>query len=552
MLNQISIQDFAIIEKMLIDFNDGMTVITGQTGAGKSIVIDAISQLLGARANKLMVKDNQEYAYIEGVFDTNEAVINYLKDNEIELDDDYMIISKKIKKDLKSQIKINNRLITNEICRNIGSLLIEIHSQHDNNYFNTNEAQLAYIDSFFNKDQEQIKTSYKKEYALYQALLKEKDELLKTSIDPDLLPFYQEQLKDINDALLDEEEVKELEEKESYYKNYEKIAQAYTNVINELSNKDVLSSLKEINHNLSHLSDYSKTVEKYSSQFDSIYYELIDIFENIKNEYYQLDLDEADYEITKEKLFNYQKMIRKFSYSREEVEAKIIELNQRIDFILNSDTVLNDIENKIKKQEALIKDLSNKLDGIRKEYASDIENKIITQLHDLYLKDAQFKIDFIENNTYTSNGKSSINFMFSTNKGSSLKPLNLVASGGELARLVLGLKVIEASKDNRMYIFDEIDTGVSGEVADAIGRKIKEISQYNNVIVITHLPQVAVYASSHLFISKSNNDKFTTSNCHYLDKEEQVQEIASMLSAGKISDAAIENAKLLLENANNG
>ena len=551
MLNQLSINDFAIIEKTMIDFKEGMTVITGQTGAGKSIVIDAISQLLGARTNKTMVKDDKDYAYIEGVFLLNDKLENYLKDNDVVLDDDYLIISKKISKDLKSQIRLNNRIITNDLCKNIGSHLLEIHSQQSNTYFNHPQTQLDYIDSFFTNDQKQIKANYQQAYKSYQALLKEKDHLFKSAIDPDLLPFYQEQLKDITDNMIEEEEVSALEEKEQFYKNYEKISEGFNAIFNEISNKDVISSLKEINHAIQGISSYSPSIEAYATSFESLYYELIDIIENLKQEYYALDYDENDYELIKDRLFNYQKMIRKYAYSNDEVTKKIEELHGRIDFILNSDKVLSNLDKKINEQLSILKDYANQLDTIRKVYAKDIEEKVLVQLNDLYLKDAKFKIEFTSNKDFSINGQSSITFMFSANKGSSLKPLNMVASGGEMARLVLGLKVIEADLDNRMYIFDEVDTGVSGEVANAIGKKLKQISKNNPVIVITHLPQVAVYANQHLFISKANNDQFTTSNTSYLDKDQQIAQIASMLSANDITQAALDNAKILYENAQN-
>lgn len=551
MLNQINIKNFAIIEKMSIDFEPGMSVITGQTGAGKSIVVDAINQLLGARATKAMVSDNQEYASIEGVFDLTKEIEEYLITNDFDIEDDYLVINKKIKKDGKSQLRLNNTIVTNDFIKNLGNKLVEIHSQQSNIAFNESNTQQEYVDSFFNAKELKVLEQYQENYSLYLKLLKQKEELFKTAVDPELLPFYQDQLKEIENNILSEEELEELNSKEEYYKNYEKISSSLQEVVAALENNNVLNGLYDADYSLKKISDYSVQISEYSDKLESIYFELSEVTTNLKDEYYSLNFDQDDYEIIKDKLFNYQKMIKKYSYSIEEVIAKKEDLEAKIEFINNSDKLVEQLDNNIKNQEQQLTTLALQLDEIRSKYIKNIEKEITKILKDLYLKEAKFAIELEKTKGFSSIGQSKVQFLFSANKGSSLKAMNQVASGGEMARLILALKVIEASHDSRMYIFDEIDTGVSGEVADAIGRKVKELAKSNDVIIITHLPQVAVYANHHIYISKASSKSFTTSNCQYLDAKQTIDQIASMLSGGKVSDAAIENAKNLIESAKN-
>ncbi|WP_423364687.1 DNA repair protein RecN [Mycoplasma sp. P36-A1] len=550
MLNQLTINNFAIISRMNIDFEKGLTVITGQTGAGKSIVVDAISQLIGMRANKTMVSDQADYSLIEGVFDINQHIDDFLKQQDIEIEDDYLIITKKIKKDGKSQIKLNNRLVTNEIIKNLGKLLIEIHSQQATYEFNNQANQQAFIDSMFNQSEKKIVDEYRENFNEYNNLIKKQKALETNFLDPDLLPFFTEQLKDIQDNILTEERLQELTENEEYYKNFEKVSDGFTEVLEILNKHKIVDNLYDASNAIKNMSEYSETIQAYSEELDSIYYNMQELESNFKSEYQNLNYDESEYEIIKETLYNYNKMIKKYGYSLEDALHKQEELETKIDLINNSDSIIEKNTVQIEKIKKILEQYALKIDEIRKVYIKEIEDAIANELKDLYLKDAKFKIDLMPIQNFTNNGKSTVNFMFSANKGSSLKPMNQVASGGEISRLMLALKVIEASNYDKVYIFDEIDTGVSGEVADAMGRKMKEIAKKNNAIVITHLPQVAAYANHHLFISKSSVKQFTSSNYKYLDNNETVEQLASMLSGTKVSDAALENAKELLDHAN--
>ncbi|MDF9866863.1 DNA repair protein RecN (Recombination protein N) [Bacilli bacterium PM5-3] len=547
MLKQINIQNFAIINQMTIDFRDGLSVITGQTGAGKSIVIDAIEQLLGARASHAMVASNNDYALIEGIFDYDKTIENILNENDFIIDDDYLIINKKIKKDGKSQLKINNRIVTNDLVKQIGKHLVEIHSQDATYLLNEQSSQQNFIDSLFNIDEKKIYVEYLEELNNYRSLSDEYNTLVNKTIDPELLSFYQDQLKDIENSNLSAKEVDELTNQEAYYKDFEKISNQIESAISTLKSNNVIESLNVVNSEINKLSDVNENFTKLAQNIDNIYYNLIDFNEVLNDEYHSLSFDSDEYNIIKEKLFNYQKMIKKYGYSQEEVSKKITDLTEKIDFILNSDSLVLKIEQKIEKSKEKMLSYSKKLTEIRKKYINDIETKIMTHLKDLYLKDAIFKIDLVKTD-FTKYGLDKVVFLFSANKGGTLRELSMVASGGELSRLMLALKIVSLNKSKKMYIFDEIDAGVSGEVANAIGLKIAQISKYNDVICITHLPQVAVYAKNHLYIEKSSNEQFTTSNCYYLSEDEKINEIAKMLSGNTVSETALDHAKELINN----
>lgn len=545
MLKEITINNFAIIKQMNISFDSGLSVITGQTGAGKSIVIDAIEQLLGSRTSKDKIANNSEYAYIEGVFDVNDQIKKILIENNVFFDDDYLFISKNIKSDGKTQIKINNKMVTNEIIKNLSKELIEIHSQNSTYELLQQTSQQQYIDSFFNDQENIILDNYILTFNEYTKALKEKSNLLNQTIDSDLLSFYQEQLKVIDDNLLSEQEVEELEAQEKYYKEFKNINDLLNETIS-LINDDYIYNINRVSENLTNLSVFDEELNKYAAKTTDIYYELKELSNVLLNKSNNLFYDEDENEKIREQLFNFQKLMKKYSYSYETILENKESLINKIDLINNSDTILNQLEDKIKENKQKIEDYAIQLNNIRKKYIDYVEVEILKYLKQLYLKDADFKIQLEECELY-SLGNTKVNFMFNANIGSQLRLLKDVASGGELSRLMLALKIIKID-DNKTYIFDEVDTGVSGEVADSIGKLLKQLSKKNNVIAITHLPQVARYADNHLYIEKALDDNFMSSNAFYLNRVERVNKIALMLSGEKVSDLALKHAKELLDN----
>lgn len=551
MLTQLNINNFAIIEQMSINFEDGLSVITGQTGAGKSIVIDAIAQLLGARSSLSMISNDKDYAYIEGVFNLSKKANELLLANDIKIDDDYLIISKKIKTDGKSQLKINNRIVTQDLVKKVTGNLVEINSQHATYELNNQVNQQAYLDSLFNDQEKYVLQEYQLEYREYKKLIDQKEEMLKTSLDPELLEYYQAQLDEIDQAIIDEKELKELEDKEAYYLSYEKIAETINSSINILEHNNIKEGINQVDNSLEHISDVNDTFKNLSTRLKDVYYELDEISKLLRNEQADLSFDEIDFELTKERLYSYQKMIKKYGYANEVAYEKVAELNDKIDYIKNSDGIIDSLNLKINELHDSLTQKAMQLGTFRLKYKDQVEAVVKRELDDLYMPNATFTID-LETTDLSRYGTEKVTFLFSANKGYRVEDLSKVASGGEMSRLMLALKIATAASDEKKtIIFDEIDTGVSGEVADAIGKKLKEISRNHRVISITHLFQVAIYAKYHLYIEKNDLKSFTTSNAHYLDGEERVHEIAKMLSGNDVTDTALRHAKELLNHAQN-
>lgn len=549
MLTQLNINNFAIIEQMTINFEDGLSVITGQTGAGKSIVIDAIAQLLGARSSLSMISNDKDYAYIEGVFTLSPRANQILIANDIKINDDYLIIAKKIKSDGKSQLKINNRIVTQDLVKKVTNSLVEINSQYATYELNNQVNQQAYLDGLFNDQEKYFFKEYQTQYKEYKKLLDQKEEMLKTSLDPELLDYFQAQLDEINQAIIEEKELKELEDKEAYYLSYEKIADAINNSISILEHHNIKEGINQVDNALVQISDVNDTFNNISSRLKDVYYELEEISKVLRGEQNTLAFDEADFELTKERLYGYQKMIKKYGYANEVAYQKVAELNDKIDYIKNSDGIIDKLNLRIQELADELVQKAEQLSIFRTKYQQQVETIVKRELTDLYMPNATFAIS-LEPTELSPNGHERVKFLFSANKGYRVEDLSKVASGGEMSRLMLALKIASAHSDTKKtIIFDEIDTGVSGEVAEAIGRKIKEISRNHSVISITHLFQVAMYADHHLYIEKNDLKSFTTSNAHYLNEDERVYEIAKMLSGNDVTKTALQHAKELLDHA---
>ncbi|MEG0569854.1 MAG: AAA family ATPase, partial [Erysipelotrichales bacterium] len=382
MLKQINISNFAIIEKASIDFDSNLTVITGQTGAGKSIVIDAIEQLLGARASSSMVSYKEDSAFIEGVFEYNDTIEQLLNKHDIDLEDEYLFITKRIKKDGKSQLKINDRIVRNDLVKQVGLHLVEIHSQHATYLLNEQVNQQKFIDNFFNTKEQEVFNEYKELYKQHTKSLQELEDFNNNVVDPELLSFYKDQLKDIEDNLIDEDKVEELTNKEKYYQEFEKISTHITSILAYFNN-GLKENINDISIQLDKLSDVNEQYSKISEKANDIYYDLDDLHQQINEEYSNLNFDDYEYDLIKEQLFNYNKMIKKYSYSHEEVNNKIDDLNNKIDYINNSSSIILKLENKIKEEEQELKEKAKELDVFRLKYIKEITSKVNIHLKDL-------------------------------------------------------------------------------------------------------------------------------------------------------------------------
>ena len=545
MLESLYIENFAIINQIQIDFHSGMTVLTGETGAGKSIIIDAIGQLLGQRTQPNFVKENRDYAYIEGVFTSNEKINTLLDEMHIP-SDTQLIVSKKITKDGKSSIKINYRSTTQMLLKTIMSNLVDIHSQFETHQLFKQSYHLQVLDAYCGKKLSFLKEKYFNNFNQYKKLDKEYKQLKNEELSDEQYDFYLAQRDEIDELHLDdfdeEEFIKERNELNNFEKNAKHISQ-YKNIMD--SSKGMMSLFKDGLNELASI-DSSKIQDLHDQLYDA-YYSIEGINDEIYD-YLQLSsFSEERYNEVQDTYFKLNKLKRKYGASIENILDFRAELDKKIQYFENRESVISTLESKLKTNQENAFKIALDISKLRQENALILENKVKEILKDLYLPQVDFKFQFEETNL-TENGLDSVCIVVSTNVGQVAKPLQKIASGGELSRIMLAIKTACQHNENNTIIFDEADTGVSGKVAESIGKIMKEISKSQQVICITHLAQVACFANHHLQISKQLESNDTNVKITILSDEDSTIELAKMISGKEITEQSIAHAKQLKKN----
>ena len=545
MLKSLFISSFVIIDQTTVDFDEGMTALTGETGAGKSIIINALEQLCGARASSSLVRKGSKKAVIEGVFDMNDSIQKILDELNIDGDDD-LIITKEILDNGRSTIKINYRTVTNSALKQVAPYLLDIHSQYQTQEIFNVKNHLKILQSFMNHQDDSLLSEYHKHYFEYKKISQKIKKLEQEDLSDERIEYYQKQYDELKDFEYTDEIIDQLEEELRMMKNYESMHKYMTDFNEAMSDKQ--GALNQINDALSALGHMNDT-ESFSALYDEFYnqyYSMQDIVDRIGTAFDSIDFDEYRFNELQEELFTIHRLQRKYGYSVDDIYQAQTELKEKLDAALNREDVLADL-NKQKDQayhEAY--QIASKLTSLREEQGLIFVDTLEKELKDLYLPDAKLKVD-IKECSLSDTGKDDITFMVSMNKGQAFTPLNETASGGEISRLMLAIKTITMNQNQmNTLVFDEIDTGVSGKVADAIGLKMHSISLNNQVLCITHLPQVAIHADYHYAIKKSSHDEETYSTLAVLSEDERIEEIAKMLSGDVVTAEAIDNAKRLL------
>lgn len=545
MLKSLFISSFVIIDQTTVDFDEGMTALTGETGAGKSIIINALEQLCGARASSSLVRKGSKKAVIEGVFDMNDSIQKILDELNIDGDDD-LIITKEILDNGRSTIKINYRTVTNSALKQVAPYLLDIHSQYQTQEIFNVKNHLKILQSFMNHQDDSLLSEYHKHYFEYKKISQKIKKLEQEDLSDERIEYYQKQYDELKDFEYTDEIIDQLEEELRMMKNYESMHKYMTDFNGAMSDKQ--GALNQINDALSALYHMNDT-ESFSALYDEFYnqyYSMQDIVDRIETAFDSIDFDEYRFNELQEELFTIHRLQRKYGYSVDDIYQAQTELKEKLDAALNREDVLADL-NKQKDQayhEAY--QIASKLTSLREEQGLIFVDALEKELKDLYLPDAKLKVD-IKECSLSDTGKDDITFMVSMNKGQAFTPLNETASGGEISRLMLAIKTITMNQNQmNTLVFDEIDTGVSGKVADAIGLKMHSISLNNQVLCITHLPQVAIHADHHYAIKKLSHDEETYSTLAVLSEDERIEEIAKMLSGDVVTAEAIDNAKRLL------
>lgn len=565
MLMELSIKDFAIIDNISVNFNEGLTVLTGETGAGKSIIIDAVQLLAGGRGSVEFVRYGSKKAEIEGLFtiETKDHAI-YLagKNYGIDIQDEMVVLHRTITASGKSICRINGKLVTLAILREFGRTLIDIHSQHETQSLMDADHHIHLLDLYNKETIKQAKEEYTSIYNKY-VLLKQKYQKLndseqKMSHRLDLLEF---QMHELEQAELSPLEDEQLEEERSQLMNYERIYLSVQNAYNALSgDQKGIEWLSAAQLSLQDAHAYDPFIAKKSEELTNYFYMIEELSSDLNNFKDTLHYDAGRLNDIEARLHEIDRLKRKYGATVNDMLEYMAKIEEEIDQIKNKDSHLMALK---KQMDEMAKDAyleAKNLHELRKKAAKLLIKDIQKELKSLYLENAQFSIAFNpeipeslhdvnwERITLHKNGLDRIHFQISTNPGEPLKDLNKVASGGELSRIMLIMKKIFAKHQGiTSVIFDEVDTGVSGRVAQAMAEKIYNISQKSQVLCITHLPQVAAMADTHKYIQKIDKNDRTATAVSELTTEETIRELSRMMTGTKLTETALEHGKKLLD-----
>ncbi|RAZ68432.1 DNA repair protein RecN [Planococcus maitriensis] len=554
MLRELDIRNFAIIDTLSVSFTEGMTVLTGETGAGKSIIIDAVHLLAGGRGSQEFIRHGAQKAEIEGLFhieSEKHPVHKKLEDFGIQASDGDVLLRRELNGKGKNVCRINGKLVTISILREVGAALIDIHGQHETQELMDEKQHLHLLDQFAGKLLTKAKESYSHTFEKYTKLKREfasyneNEQQIAQRID--LLTF---QLREIEDAqLVPGEEETLLEERkrlQNFTKIFESISQAHEAIQGESKGLDwVGNAMSELEHAAAVDEQFQEASESVAGAF----YQLQDTSTEIKRILDQLEFDPERLNEIEQRLALLQSLKRKYGASVEDILLYQEEQADELDKLLNRDQRLRLDQEKLKELTEDLRIEAEELTMLRKQAAAKLAKAIMEQLKELHMGKASFEVQFnlLPKGKFDRFGQDSIAFHISTNVGEPLKPLTKVASGGELSRMMLALKTIFSKHQGiTSIIFDEVDTGVSGRVAQAIAEKIAAIARHSQVLCISHLPQVAAMADQHLFIEKKVSKDRTTTSVKELAGRKRTEEMSRMLSGAEITELTLQHADELL------
>jgi DNA repair protein RecN (Recombination protein N) len=554
MLSSITIQNFAIIDNITINFKPGLTVLTGETGAGKSIIIDAIGMLLGERASQDLIRYGADKAIIEGVFFHDNPVITEILNNlGIDDEDNIITIRREISANGKSISRVNGLVVNLSQLLTISNYLADIHTQIDSRKLFISSNYLEFID---NNKVKELMPIYLEKLKNYKNYLKKYLDLKNTqNKDNQMIEFYKYQFDELNKANLDLTEIDELKNELDQLNNFDSIYRTLSESVSYFQDNSIIDTIHLINNNLSKLSAFHNKYQEIKERLMSSYYEIEDIYNEIHDDLLNLEFDQERLDYINARLSFINNLKRKYQKDLPELIEYRDELSQKLDSFTNYDFYLKEYYQDVKKSHQELLDIALAIHNIRRALSEEMSNAIKKTLADLHLSKVELKITFDEVNysdilndsIFYNDGIDKVNFMISFNPGEPLKELSKVASGGEMSRVMLALKV-HMLKNYQLpaIIFDEIDTGVSGEVALSVAEKLKEISNSTQVLAITHLPVVAGIANNHFLIKKEAKDDRVTTTVTEISEEERILEIAKMIAGENVTENSIKLAKEMI------
>ena len=567
MLKSLEIKDYALIDHINVEFGKGLNIITGETGAGKSILIDAMSLLLGERASTEVVRKGAQKSFVEGIFDVelNKKVKSLLEENEIEFQPE-LIIRREISLKGSNRCFVNDSPVSLNIIKELGDLLVDLHGQHEHQSLLRTETHIEFLDEFANNHKllEDYKVVYKELNSKQNELreLKSKEESLKEKKE-----IYGFQIKEIDNInpLPNEDEliINEL----NILENSEKLLELTDDVYNKLyeGEPSVIDLLGETKHKLNQLANIDKSFLESEGECDSALAVVKELANSLRNYKSRIDVDPKEIENKRERLGSLNLLKKKYGGSIQKIIEHREKIGKEFELADNFSAAINNLEKEILGLRKSAGEAAEKLSASRKKYAVKVETEVKKVLAQLGIPDAIFKVNIKQNETErndnhsvilknknyicTETGIDEVEFYISTNAGEDVKPLVKVASGGEISRIMLSLKTILAKSDKLpLLIFDEIDTGVSGRIAQKVGAALKDLASFHQIISITHLPQIAGMADYHFAVEKKQIDNRAVSSIKKLSDNERINEVAKLISGEELTKASIESAKQLILN----
>lgn len=551
MLLEISIKNFAIIEEISLNFEKGMTVLTGETGAGKSIIIDAMNMMLGSRATTDVIRHGAPKAEIEGLFtvESNRHLTALFEEQGLEWTDE-LIIRREILQNGRSVSRINGQMVNLSVLKAVGQHLVDIHGQHDQEELMRPQLHITMLDEFGDAAFFQTKAAYRQTFEDYKRLRKQVVELQRNQQENkariEMLEF---QIAEIEAAALEVEEDVRLEQERQRLLNHKMIADTLTNAYTMLDAEEFssLSNVRSAMNDLESIEEYDTSYKELSGQLAETFYALEDITKRLEDVVDGLEFDGNRLMQVESRLDLIHSITRKYGGQVKDVLEYLAQITKEYSLLTGSDHSSEDLEKELKRLEKSLVSLAQDLSDQRHALAQALENEIQQELADLYMDKARFQVRFSKAK-FNREGNEAVEFYISTNPGEDFKPLVKVASGGELSRLMLAIKSAFSRKEGKTSIvFDEVDTGVSGRVAQAIAAKIHKIGQNGQVLAISHLPQVIAAADYQFYIEKISDEHSTVSTVRLLNREERIEEIAKMLAGEDLTEAARQQAEQLLK-----
>lgn len=528
MLGQLHIKNIGIIDEITINFEDGLNILTGETGAGKSLIIDSISAITGSRMSKDIIKHGESMALVEACFFRGEKS---------------KILTREFYQNGRNICKIDGRMVTLNELKTLGENLIDIHGQHDNQSLLNEKTHLELLDSFCEKEVLSLKKEYQNilgEYKEIKTKIKQGyGEPLERARRIDLLKYQKEEIEEAN---LKEDEEDELNNTRNLILNSEKIVKAISESYNTIQN-NVLENLGGVAKEISSISHIDEKYDKLLQTINDAYYSLNDTTYEMTNYLEEIDFDEAQQRKVEERLDLIFSLKRKYGNTIPKILEYLDKISDELDFLENSEEKIKELEKERIEKEEKLKKLSEKIRKIRKKYSKIIEEQVNKELQELEMKKAYIEFDFKESQEFLETGLDIVQIMICTNTGEGIKPLSKIASGGELSRVMLALKVVLCEYDDvPTMIFDEIDTGISGQAGKAVAEKMKRIGKTHQVICVTHLPVIVATGDFNYFIEKQEKNGRTVTLVNKLSEEQVIKEVARILAGNDISEAVLKHA----------